>query len=122
MVGRARPARIFGVPPGRARFAPTGALPVTNGGNNIKTKPYDKGGSIFGCREGSFFGCHLQPVPPNLLTNPHKGRNVRAIRRVALVLLAARLSAGAHVWCALCTIFILVLKPGLETGMNPLTF
>ena len=47
----------------RARFAPTGGLPVTSGGTNIQTKPYDKGGSIFGCREGLFFGCHLQRVP-----------------------------------------------------------
>jgi len=46
----------------RARFAPTGGLPVTSGGTNIQTKPYDKGGSIFGCREGLFFGCHLHYV------------------------------------------------------------
>ncbi|HEY9073986.1 MAG TPA: hypothetical protein VIN67_07610 [Desulfobaccales bacterium] len=28
-------------------------------GLNTQTKSYDKGGSFFGCREGSFFDCHL---------------------------------------------------------------
>ena len=39
------------------------SAPPSSGGTNFQTKPYDKGGSIFGCREGSFFGCHLQPHP-----------------------------------------------------------
>jgi hypothetical protein len=47
------------VPAGRARFAPAGGLPShQQRGINIQTKSFDKGGSI--CREGSFFGCHLQ--------------------------------------------------------------
>ncbi len=49
------------LPAGRARFAQASGLPVTSGGTNIQNKPSDKGGSIFGCREGSFFGCHYQP-------------------------------------------------------------